>query len=122
MPSPEQIEAAVEAYVAAYNSDDREAFLAVWADDGVLEDPVGTPVHEGRDALGSFWDGVHELSPQIRLFPSHVHVAGDEAAMVFEIRTSAVVIDVVDILRVDDEGKLASVRAFWDLAKARPVE
>ena len=52
MPTPEQIHATVDAYVDAYARNDKDAFLSLWAPDGVLEDPVGTPAHQGVDALG----------------------------------------------------------------------
>jgi steroid Delta-isomerase len=120
VPTPEQIRAAVEAYVAAYNADDRGAFVALWSDDAVIEDPVGTPAHRGRDAIAAFWDGVHQLSERIRLTPGHVHVAGDGAAMVFEIRAAGMVIDAVDVFVVDDTGAITSMRAYWDLAEGRP--
>jgi len=122
MATPEQIRSAVDGYVAAYNDDDRDAFLALWADDAVVEDPVGTPVHVGHDAIGAFWDGVHQLSEQIRLTPRHVHVAGDEAAMVFEIHAAGLVLDAVDVFAVGDDGKLTSMRAYWDMTAGRPEQ
>ena len=36
MPTPEQVRATVDAYVDAYARNDKEAFLALWASDGVL--------------------------------------------------------------------------------------
>ena len=53
MPSPEQVQAAVDAYVAAYQENDRNAFLDAFATDGVIVDPVGTPPHAGREARGA---------------------------------------------------------------------
>ena len=126
MPSPEQIRATVDAYVDAYARNDKAAFLALWAPDGVLEDPVGTPVHQGTEALSAFWDGARELADQILLSPVAVIVAGDEAAMVFEIHAEigdgGVVMQAVDVMRVDEDGRLASVRAYWDMTTATPLE
>lgn len=119
MATPDQIQTAVDRYAAAYNSDDRDAFLALWSDDAVVEDPVGTPPHVGREAIGAFWDSVHQLSEQIRLTPTLVHVAGSEAAMVFEIHAAGMVIDAVDVFAVDDDGSITSMRAYWDMAEAR---
>jgi len=120
MPTPEQIRSAVDAYVAAYNDDDRDAFCSLWTDDAVVEDPVGTPLHRGVEAIGAFWDGVHQLSPEIRLVPRAIHVAGGEAAMVFEIHAAGMVLDAVDTFIVDDAGKVVSMRAFWDMSEGRP--
>ena len=126
MPSPEQVRATVDAYVDAYARNDKDAFLALWAPDGVLEDPVGTPVHQGPEALGAFWDGARELADRIELVPRSVIVAGGEAAMVFDIHAhigeGGMAIEAVDVMRIDDDGRLVSVRAYWDMAAATPLE
>lgn len=50
---------------AAVERRDREAWLALWADDAVVEDPIGvSPLdpeghgHRGKEAIGRFWDEV----------------------------------------------------------------
>lgn len=125
MPTPEQVRATVDAYVAAYARNDKAAFLALWAPEGVLEDPVGTPPHQGVEALGAFWDGARELADRIELAPTSVIVSGDEAAMVFDIRAhmgdGGMLIQAVDVMRVDDDGRLLGVRAYWDMATATPL-
>ena len=126
MPTPEQVRATVDAYVDAYARNDKAAFLALWAPDGVLEDPVGTPAHQGIEALGAFWDGARELADRIELVPVAVIVTGDEAAMVFEIHAhigdGGLLMQAVDVMRVDDDGRLLGVRAYWDMATATPLE
>jgi len=125
MPSPEQVQAAVDAYVAAYMANDRGAFLDAFADDGVIEDPVGTPPHAGREARGAFWDTVHQLTEHMTFDVKDVVVCGGQAAMVFRIHAGAadagIVIDAVDIFQVDDDGKIGSMRAFWDMSRATPA-
>jgi len=125
VPTPEQVRAAVDAYVDAYNRDDRQAFLSAFSDDGVVVDPVGTPPHEGIDARGGFWDSVHALADRLELVPEDVIVCADEAVMVFEILATSggatTVLDAVDVFRVDDDGRITSMRAYWDLTRARPA-
>ena len=125
MPSAEQVQAAVDAYVAAYMKNDRDAFLDAFADDGVIEDPVGTPAHKGRDARGAFWDTVHQLTEQMTFDVKDVVVCDSEAAMVFRIHAgtadAGIVLDAVDIFEVDDHGKITSMRAYWDMGRATPV-
>jgi steroid delta-isomerase len=125
MPSPEQVQAAVDAYVAAYMANDRDAFLDAFADDGVIEDPVGTPAHQGRDARGAFWDTVHQLTERMSFDVKDVVVCGSEAAMVFRIHAgtadAGIVLDAVDIFQVDDDGRISSMRAYWDMSRATPA-
>lgn len=125
MPSPEQVQGAVDAYVAAYGKNDRDAFLDAFADGGVIIDPVGTPPHAGREAQGAFWDTVHQMTERITFDVKDVVVCGSEAAMVFRIHAgtadTGIVIDAVDIFEVDDDGKIASMRAYWDMSRAAPA-
>jgi steroid delta-isomerase len=124
MPSPEQVQTAVDAYVAAYAKNDRDAFLDAFADGGVIIDPVGTPPHAGREARGAFWDNVHQLTEKIVFDVKDVVVCGSEAAMVFRIHAgtgdTGILIDAVDIFEIDDDGKIASMRAYWDMSRATP--
>jgi steroid Delta-isomerase len=125
MASPEQVQAAVDAYVAAYQENDRDAFLEAFATDGVIVDPVGTLPHAGREARGAFWDTVHQLTERMTFDVKDVVVCGNEAAMVFGIHASTgdagIVLDAVDIFEVDDDGKIASMRAYWDMGRATPA-
>jgi ketosteroid isomerase-like protein len=54
-----------------------------------------------------------------------VVVCGNEAAMVFRIHASTgdagIVLDAVDIFEVDDDGKISSMRAYWDMGRAKPA-
>ncbi len=126
MATEDQIRTTVAAYVDAYKTNDRAAFLELWAADGVLEDPVGTPSHSGTAALGAFWDGARELADSIELVPESVIIAGGEAAMNFEVHAhmgdGGLVIKVIDIMTFDDDGRLTTVRAYWDMASATPLE
>ncbi|MFL6243594.1 MAG: SgcJ/EcaC family oxidoreductase, partial [Acidimicrobiia bacterium] len=125
MASPEQVQAAIEAYVAAYQTNDRDAFLDAFATDGVIVDPVGTPPHAGREARGAFWDTVHQLTERMTFDVKDVVVCGSEAAMVFGIHASTgdagIILDAVDIFEVDDDGKISSMRAYWDMGRAKPA-
>ena len=125
MASPEQVQAAVESYVAAYQTNDRDAFLDAFATDGVIVDPVGTPPHAGREARGAFWDTVHQLTERMTFDVKDVVVCGSEAAMVFGIHASTgdagILLDAVDIFEVDEDGKISSMRAYWDMGRAKPA-
>ena len=126
MSTPEQIRAAVDTYCDAYARVDKIAFLEVFAEDGVVIDPVGTPEHVGREARAAFWDGVHGLAESLRFDVHQVHVCGNEAAMVFTINArlaggAGMAIDAVDVFRVDDDGRITLLEAYWDMATARQL-
>ena len=47
------IRSVVEAYCAAFTAGDQDAYVGLYAEGAWIEDPVGTPRHEGKDAIGS---------------------------------------------------------------------
>lgn len=125
MPTAEQMQTTIDAYVDAYRRNDRAAFLALWVEGGELEDSVGTPAHVGAEALGAFWDSTRQLVESIELVPDEVIVCADQAAMVFTILARAgdggMRIRAVDVFRIDDDAKIASIHAYWDITTAQPL-
>ena len=111
--------AAIEAYVEAWRTGDRDALLAVFAEDAIWEDPVGTPPWRGREGVGRFWDQAHgggaTLTPKVQ----RVIVCGHEGMLLFRmiVRTAeggGMGIDVCDHMQVDDAGRITVARAYWD--------
>ena len=63
----DQIHATIQRYVEVFSAGDRDGYLALFADDATVEDPVGAEVVSGRDGIAGFWDGVRAMSPEIEL-------------------------------------------------------
>jgi steroid delta-isomerase len=124
MPSPEVIKSVIDAYVDAYRRNDKDAVLALFRPDAVWHDPVGAPPHVGLEGIGAFWDQARSMADSIVLKPTYVVVAGDEGVMVFEIHvgmaTGTMIIDAVEIFTLADDGKIVLLKAYWDMAQARP--
>jgi ketosteroid isomerase-like protein len=122
-------ELAFERHVAAVHAGDREAFLANFADDAVVEDPVGpSPLdpsgegHRGHSAIAAFWDLI--IGPgSVRFEIERAYACGDEIANVGSIYNvlpdggGEIAAEGVFVYRVDAEGKLVSLKAYWDYAK-----
>ena len=125
MPSPEQVRAVVDDYLASFPKRDRDAFLACFADDAKQVDPVPSPANVGREAIGQFWDNVAAMADKLEPQLDRVHVCGNHAAVVFTMNARSgeggSAIDIVDIFEVNDEGKIASLHAYWDPAAVRPI-
>ena len=121
MPTPEQVRGVVDAYVDADRQNSKDALVELFAPDGVWHDPVGAPPHEGRAAIGAFWDTAHSMAEKIVLEPKDVVVCGAEAAMVFTINAhvgdSVMTFDAIDTFVVDDGGKITLLKAYWDMAR-----
>lgn len=111
-------------YAAFVSAGDVESIVSLYAPDAEIEIPVGGPVHRGIDAVRAFYAG-NELAQQLEV-SGRACVAGDEAA----VPMRAVVVqqgrrlerDVIDVVKADAHGRLERLRAFFDLAGARPIE
>jgi steroid delta-isomerase len=123
MPSSEQVRAAAERYIAASNANDRTAVLECFAPDAVWHDPVGQPPHVGLDAIGAFFDQTRTMADRIEMKLNDVIVCGNEAAMLFEIHATiggnTMIMDAVETLEVNDDAKIATMKAYWDMTRAR---
>jgi steroid delta-isomerase len=117
MPTREEIVEAVETYVAAVGRQDLEATLACFAEDARQEDPVGKPANVGIDAIRGFFEKGFRASFTTDL-TGPLLVTGDHAAVHFTIEVPTggdpIVVRVVDLIRFDDDGLIADLRAVVD--------
>lgn len=120
------IDATIDAYLTAFRASDRAAYIGCFAEDAWLEDPVGTPRREGHEGIGGFWDDSHALADAIELRPLGLRVViGDEAMFTFQVRPNiggeTYMLDVIDHMTFDEDGKIATLRAFFDPATMVPA-
>jgi steroid delta-isomerase len=130
MPDADQMSAVIDAYAACFSAADKDGWLALWADDATMEDPIGTPLKKGRGEIGEFWDQSQGMADSIKIIPGDLRViAGDEVAWSGEIRPTMggteFVMQVIELWRFTDgpDGAplIAEMRAFWDPAAMRPA-
>jgi steroid delta-isomerase len=117
-------DAAIKSMTAVMQKD-RESWLSMWAEDGSIEDPVGaSPLdpegkgHHGIEAITAFYDKV--IAPvDLRFCIRESFACGNECANVGTITTrmgegTVSRTELVIVYRVNDEGKVRSLRAFWE--------
>jgi steroid delta-isomerase len=120
--------------MAAVESRDRDAWLALFSEDGVVEDPIGPSAfdpegmgHRGPEAIAAFYDSVIAANESIAFSIRQSFLCGDECANVGVIRItfaggSAVEVDGIYIYRRSPDDKIASLRAFWEPDAIRTVD
>lgn len=108
----------------------KEEWVALFAEDGVVEDPVGVSMfdptgagHRGRAAIGAFWDLAIANVERFEFVMRDSFAAGDEVANVGTITAflsggSRVDTEGVFVYRVDATGLIVSMRAFWEAERA----
>jgi steroid Delta-isomerase len=120
---------------AAVNAGDKQAWLDLFADDAVVQDPIGpSPFdpeghgHHGKEAIGAFYDTVIGPNDAITFEIAQSYLCGDEVADVGVIRTTLpggahqAVVHGVYTYRSNGAGKLAALRAFWELDSLELIE
>jgi ketosteroid isomerase-like protein len=120
---------------AAVHARDRAAWLALFAPDAVVADPIGpSPLdpsgdgHSGLTAIAAFYDTVIAPNEAIAFEIERSYLCGDEVADVGVIRTTlpggrhVVVVRGVYTYRGDGTGKLAALRAYWEFDSAEVID
>jgi len=111
-------------YAACVTADDVEGIVALYAPDACIQIPADGPVREGIDAIRAFYRD-HELAQTLEI-TGPACVAGREGAVPMRARIALggrlFELDVIDVAEVDAEDRLLRLRAFFDLAGARPLD
>lgn len=122
MPSAKQ---AAIASLSAVRAKDKAGWLTLFAEDALVEDPVGpSPFdpsgqgHKGHAGIGAFYDNVIAHNDEFDFTIHHAFERGAESASfaTFKISTRGVSFEmpIIIVHRVNDAGKIVSLRAFWD--------
>jgi steroid delta-isomerase len=110
-------------YAACVTAKDIDGIVGLYSDDATIEIPVGGPVHRGIAAIRAFYTN-NELAQHLEI-AGRACIAGREAAVPMRARIcrdgKMYELDVIDVAAVDDQGRLTRLRAFYDLAGARPL-
>lgn len=118
------------ASMTAIENGDRVGWLALFADDALVADPVGvSPLdpagegHRGAEAIAAFYDTIIAQA-SISFAIRESYLAGDECANVGTITSrfpdgSAGIVDGVYTYRIDEAGQIISLRAHWEYEAMR---
>lgn len=113
-----------DSYIRFLNEKNLEGILSLYAENGSVEDPVGSEVLSGKARLREFYSGAVVIDLTLtRTGP--VRAAGQEAAFPFqllmEVDDTTMKTDIIDVFRFDKAGKIVQMRAFWGPDNRRPA-
>ena len=115
MPSAERITQTVDRYLELVGKGQADDIAELYADDATVEDPVGGEVHIGRQAIRGFYTGVENVKAQTEI--ETLRALGNEAAfhwaLTIDLGENRMRIDIISVMTFDDEGKIASMKAYW---------
>lgn len=112
----------------AVTARDKEAWLANFAANGSVEDPVGPSMfdpegkgHHGHDEISAFWDATIGNTEKIDFVFDEEVICGNEVAYIGKIVThiGGHISEAHGVFtyRADDDGKMLALRAFWEVEK-----
>jgi ketosteroid isomerase-like protein len=115
----------------------KEEWLGLFAEDALLEDPVGPsffdPVgrgHRGKEAISAFWDTAIAPVVEFRFTIRDSFANGNACANIGTFSTvleggTRADTDLIAVYRVDDAGLIVSMAAHWEvertMATVRPA-
>jgi steroid delta-isomerase len=122
MPSIDMIARVIRSYFAALRAMDQEAWVKTFAEDAVSHDPVGAPPIVGHQKLGEFFSSITSAFKEVGLTEQDIFIAGSGAAVLWKgagtshqgkpVRFSG-----IDVFEINEEGKIQTVRAYWNPAE-----
>lgn len=120
--------AAAQASWRCVQSHDREGWLALMADDVVIEDPIGRSITNpdglgvrGKEAVAAFYDtniAINNLT--VTCEETFASSSAHEIAFILVLRSRfdggyTSTVRGVFCYRVNDDGKIANLRGYWNL-------
>jgi steroid delta-isomerase len=105
---------------------DVDEWLTVYAEDAVLEDPVGPSMfdpegkgHHGHEGISAFWKLAIEPIETFEFTINDSFANGNTCANIGRIKTSFAdgshtTTDLIMVYVVNDDGRVASMKAYWE--------
>jgi steroid Delta-isomerase len=112
----------VKTHARAETAGDKQTWVNLFADDIVIEDPVGSgAIYRGiAEVSGTFWSAAQRAKPQVQL-TDEVIVCGNEAVAMLaaEIDLDGARVKIAPIVAIfsfDAAGKVSQLRSFFNYA------
>jgi steroid delta-isomerase len=126
MPTRQQIEQAIHTHFDAWNKQDKARWMANFAADAVLEDPVGGPKKVGPAAVEKSWDHSFKEGHSWAIEPVLMQICTDQAALHVRSKGTVdgqeIVIDGIEIYTIDDAGKVAYIRTYFNPPEGQALD
>ena len=111
-------EAIVAAYLSRHSANELEGVLELFESDARVEDPVGSPVHDGISSIRAFYTATHRANGTMTIERVGPALVGDREIAV-HVRAglhkpgSPPPMDVIYVIRLAPTGRIESLRAWY---------
>ncbi len=104
--------ATVHKYVEVFETQNMDLIREMYADDAVVEDPVGTEPHRGIEAICAFYESGMAFNAKLKL-TGNPRCAANAVAFPFQVVMEGMAIEVIDVFTFNDDGKVIDMKAYW---------
>jgi steroid delta-isomerase len=115
MSSPEENAKTVQRYLEFAAQGRTDDIVELYAVDGTVEDPVGSEVHIGREAIRGFYGQIPDSvkSAEVITLRALGHEVAFFWALNVDLGEGTMRIEIISTMSFDDEGKIAAMKAYW---------
>jgi len=111
-----QMKAALQAYIDGFNANDADAIMALFAENAVIEDPVGSPLKSRAEFDAFIRQGV-KFGARLALAAPIRGSHANHAAMVFTVtfvqNGVRYTTNSTDVMAFDATGRIVRMDGFW---------
>ena len=123
MSTREAITKTVNRYLEFLATGTTDDVLTLYTADATIEDPVGSDLRRGHNAIREFYAGFQDAKKETEL--AELRVTGTEAAFLWHLTLDAgdsrTRISPISMMAFDEDAKITSMRAFWSPSDVRVV-
>jgi steroid Delta-isomerase len=123
MPSQEAVAQAVNSYLELVAKGATDDIAGLYAADATIEDPVGSDLKRGHDAIREFYAAFQDVPKETELV--ELRAAGSEATFLWHLTLdtgdSRTRISPISLMTFDEDAKITSMRAFWSPSDVQVV-
>jgi steroid delta-isomerase len=114
----------VNRYLAAVAAGSVDDIVEQYADDATVEDPVGSGVHIGRQAIRGFYSKVINGPSETAIVT--LRALSNEVAFLWNLTVSLddagkTRIEIISVMMFGEDSKITSMKAYWGPENIKPV-
>ncbi len=116
------IESVIAAYFTNMGAMNPEGWTEIFAEDGLVYDPVGKPPTKPREDAKDFFVMLSRFFSKLEIVKEQTFIAGNGAAVKWTMQVVAKNGRVassqgISVFEINDNGKIQKVSSYWDEAK-----
>ncbi len=123
MSTPEANAKTVQRYLELAAQGNVDGIVDLYADDATVEDPVGSEVHIGSQAIRGFYSQIPDTDKSADVVT--LRTLGNEAAFFWtlniDLGEGRIGIEIISTMTFNDDGKISSMKAYWSPEDIKPV-